>query len=1268
MREPETSAALLPVDFDANQVSLEGGVLLLEASAGTGKTFALAHLVLRLVAERQLAMRDLLVVTFTEAAAAELKDRIGRRLEQALQGLANRQAAAGQGAGSTGLDAVLQTWLDGQGSAGASLQLQARLLLALEELDAADITTIHGFCRRTLQRHALEAGLGPDVELDTDGSTLLEQICHDYWHQQVLPLPCHLLEGLKHKGVTLKGLNSLLAQLEGDPALGLPPLPAGLQADQALAPQLISLWHQRWTRFGLLWQERGEQLYAALQAAPAHWKSLGAKACKEYPLKPRHDRHSRLSAWLAAQAGGDGAGSYAAVLAEQNGLSDYFHPGPFTKQASRWEAEPVSLPERPLLEAVAGLVDGPTEAMLLHFSHWASGELAQRRRRSGRMSFGDLLQGLDPGLDGTAHGALLAAVASRFRVALIDEFQDTDPMQWRILRQAFLGPPATGQGPNHLLVMVGDPKQSIYRFRGGDLATYQVVRQLTPRVVVLRKNYRASAELVACLNRLMAKGLARSRLEVPAVVAERAGGITLALPPGDSPLQLLWLGGETADAPLPSRSDLERELPRLVGGLVLQLLQRGIQVMDGERNRELLPQDICLLVSRHDQAEALRQALESRGIASRLVSKGDVFQSEGAAVLQRLLDALAEPGSGRRRRLLAASPLLGWSSRQIAEASPGSWDALADRVASLSAGLASRGLLAALGELISAETLAEITLCGGLLADLQQCAELVQERLHQQRLGAAAAADWLRRRRHHPPTTVPDNHQPNSATVPSAVGLVTVHRSKGLEFPVVICPYLWQAPGSQGRRGGARALWRRWTPPGERQTCLDLHCNLLWGEGLAAAQQERRDLEAEAERLAYVAATRAMQLLVLCYGPAKDQALNPLLPWLFPAQPLPRHDDGVAPLQHRADLEGIPGLQLISTGELQTAAERWHPPSPQGVLSTGPVPGRRLGLGWGRSSYSSWTHGTGSSLGPIALEEGRETDAASSDTALEEELSPAWPGDGPLAFFPRGAAAGDCLHRILEQVDHQVPASDPSVAALVGRELARAGIEAGEQDSVLAWLDQLRFTPIGGALGNFRLVDLPLGRRLNEMSFDLPLAAGGGQLVRASGLARVFRDHPMAGESSYADQLAALEVASRGFLTGSMDLVFTAPDRGGQERWWVADWKSNWLGERDQAGQPLACGPRHYGQEAMAKLMRTNHYLLQGHLYLVALHRYLGWRLPGYRASQDLGGYVYVFLRGVPGPLAPAAPTETAVPGMLVEPVDLARLEALDALLREGQR
>jgi exodeoxyribonuclease V beta subunit len=225
--------------FEPNGMPLSPGIRLLEASAGTGKTFALAHLVLRLVSEgpRPLAIEELLVVTFTDAAAAELRDRIARRLQQALALL---EAAAGAAAAAADpaatppptptpappedLDQPLSEWLEAQGPAPSPL-LRGRLLLALEQLDRADITTIHGFCRRTLQRQSLEAGLGPDVALENGAAERRGQIVHDYWQQQVLPLPVEHLAGLISRGIDPDRLASVLQALDGDPALELDPLP-----------------------------------------------------------------------------------------------------------------------------------------------------------------------------------------------------------------------------------------------------------------------------------------------------------------------------------------------------------------------------------------------------------------------------------------------------------------------------------------------------------------------------------------------------------------------------------------------------------------------------------------------------------------------------------------------------------------------------------------------------------------------------------------------------------------------------------------------------------------------------------------------------------------------------------------------------------------------------------------------------------------------------------------------------------------------------------
>ncbi|MCP9834711.1 MULTISPECIES: UvrD-helicase domain-containing protein [unclassified Cyanobium] len=1241
--------------FDSNAVRLDDGVMLLEASAGTGKTFALAHLVLRLLAERRLGLRQLLVVTYTNAAAAELRDRIGRRIQEALTGL---QPPPGWRAP----DPVLAQWLERQpGEAGARGTVQGLLLLALEELDAADITTIHGFCQRTLRRQAMEAARPPDLTLESDAAELVRQVAHDYWQQQVLALPLHLVEGLA-TGPGLDDLERLLQLLDGDPGLVLDPLPQGLSLERPLQEQLQTLWHQPWRRFKQTWAAQGQDLEQAFRKAASDWRAAGAKSITPYAAKPKTDHCGRVEAWLAAQ---DDTGSYAAVCAEKE-LGGYFHPEPFCKVA-RTVAGPeqeIRLPCPDLLVAVAALRDGPAEAVLLHGCHWGRAELARRRARSGSIGFAQLLEGLDPGPDATTPTPLLRAVGERYRAALIDEFQDTDPVQWRILRLAFAD-------DAHLLVMVGDPKQAIYRFRGGDLDTYRRARRRAARVLALQENRRSSPALIDSLNRLMAPaGLPRSLLPVPPVEARsRRHG-----PDGLAPVRLLWLGSErTAGAPLPSKSALESRLPDLVAGAVQELLEQAPTLVagDGQPPRRLCAGDIALLVHNHQQAEEQRSALERRGIASRLVSKADVFASPAATALQRLLDALADPADPNRLRLLAASPLLGWSARQIAAAEPGDWSELAGRLQGLARDLPHQGPLGVLSQLVDGEGLARLSVGGRLLADLQQVAELLQERLHGERLALVAAADWLRRLRldqSRATGTIPESHQAHSDKVDEAVTVITVHRSKGLEFPVVVCPYLWEAAGTAS--AGRHRVGIRWQPPGSAESRLDLHRRPGWGQGWQALRQQNQAERAERERLAYVAVTRAQHLLVLAWAPAKGQQANPLFPWLFPGEPLPDADDedSVAALGDD-DWRGRLGKEIDQRSlhmdlhqlPTQPSPPRRVPQPPEAIaaLRCGPVPLRHLDTHWGRSSYTAWTRAAhGAAVSGAALDEGRDTSDPSPVDEAPEAGADQWPEQGPLAGFARGAAAGDCLHRMLEQLDYRRPIDAAANRELVERELRRAGLEADPLEPLLQGLEQVRLTPFGAELGSLRMADLDPKRRLNEMNFDLTLG-----FARAAGMAAAFADHPGgAFGTAYAATVAALPVASRGFLTGSIDLIFTATGADGQERWWVADWKSNWLGRRDSEGRPLACGPRHYGQEAMAALMAHSHYPLQAHLYLVALHRYLGWRLPGYAPERHLGGYAYVFLRGAPGEAGMQA-LPGAVPGLFVEQPPLARVLALDRAL-----
>ena len=1204
--------------FQPNQYPLEAGVRLLEASAGTGKTFALAHLVLRLVTERKLNLKELLVVTFTEAAAAELRERIGRRLNDALQALLQSQTNNSDSqTDSPPTDAVMEEWLTLHGQdPNTRRTIASNLLEALEGLERADITTIHGFCRRSLRRQALQNGTAIEVCLENDSQHLCQEVAYDYWEQQVLALPPDDVSGLLHAGLSADQLSHALSRLDSDCAVRI----AGTEGSDDLERPLIDCFNQwlqsSWTVFEAEWNASGHTLETALRDCSTDWRSQGQTDTKPYSPKPKKDRANELSSWVSGQKDTHTLRISYGDVRSQSLLGDYFHPGCFSKTARRCSEPNPNLPQPTLQKAIAALWDGPAEKAWRHALTHGLQTLASRRAQQGVISFSGLLDALDPLATETEPQRWLAPIQQRYRVALIDEFQDTDPLQWRLLQACF----AT---PEHLLLMVGDPKQAIYRFRGGDLNTYKQARQTADRVDNLLDNRRTTPSLMEAMNQWMAPGLTLSNLEVPRVTP-CASSLPLNLLEGEQPLQLIEIESDDPDTP-PTRTALETTIPPLVARQALHLL---------DSDPSLTPADLCILVSRHRQAEAVREQLARRGLPSRLVSPGDVLSTTGATELQHLLDALATPADGGRLRRLACSALMQWTSRQLQDAETnGDLDRLSGQLRNLQDELPFLGLLGCLSQLLEGRMLADLSSRGRLLGDIQQCARLVQDAMHRQGLDLGSAADWLRRQRLQPIEPTPDIRQPHSDLAESAIAVVTVHRSKGLQYPVVICPYLWQAPAdSKG------PLWRN--PPNDPDGTWQVALNPHWDRGHKAAEQDQYDSAAEAERLAYVALTRAERHLVVFWVAAAGQDANPLASWV----------KALSMLEEPLTSRHVPPLD--------TTQQFWRPTARLETLQLSDVPRRTLDRSWGRSSYSAWIssqkgHHKPVPADPRNLEEGRDIDAVA-DTEAPEGQADSVDQNGPLAEFPKGPGAGDCLHRILEQVSFQGPADQAPNQVVVAEELGRAGIDLEHSDAVISALNTVLTAPLGGPLKSLKLSDLGPGRRLHELSFDLPVAQQ-GKPVRSAGLAHAFEaDSSHRFGTHYAESLRQLDIRSRGFLTGSIDLVFTDGDDPATARWWVADWKSNWIGERDDTGRDIACGPRHYSQDAMEEQMLSHHYPLQAHLYLLALDRYLRWRLDGYDPERHLGGYAYVFLRGI---------RPEGGSGVVIEPAPLTRIRRLDQWL-----
>ncbi|WP_320677062.1 UvrD-helicase domain-containing protein [Prochlorococcus sp. MIT 1300] len=1257
--------------FKPNEYPLTPGVRLIEASAGTGKTFALAHLILRLITEGQHAIDQILVVTFTDAAAEELRSRVSCRIEEAIEAIRKlkneKQISIA--------DEVLSCWLKKHQIINPGNNKWEELLIKAQEgLDRADITTIHGFCRRALRREAIEAGTAIEPRLEGEDKQLVTEVVHEYWKEQVLSLEAEDVKGLIQAGLNIENLIKQLIRIDSDPSITLDSESKNLDKDQTLHKQFKDYLKDKWIKFKSLWLEEGYQLDLDLRHFAEGLRSIGVKDTKPFSPNPTKDRYGAIQDWIDLNTPNIEINKDVSIplygrIRDQDILSNYYHPSIFWKSWRKFYSNTPKLPKQELQVAIANLLDGPAELVWNHALLWGIIELKNRRNESGTLSYSDLLSSLDPKKGENEENEVLnnwqmplvKQIRNYYEVVLVDEFQDTDPVQWRILKHTF------GTSQKHLLLMVGDPKQAIYGFRGGDLDTYLEARDFVEQVDELRNNYRTTNELMIGLNQFMEAGLIRSGLPVPSLKSSSKRK-AYSLDKNKHPLQVIIsnpMDKSKDDVNLveESKTTVEQRIPLVVAHLVLKLLRTNNQLIQ--------PKDICILVSRHDQAASIQNGLDISGIPTQLISRGDVLTSEASQLLQRLLDCLARPGDSFSLRLLACSSLLQWSPTKLIEAEiNGELDQLALKCRYWSKNLSSIGLFGCLGELLEGEQMADLSQRGRLLSDLHQCAQLTQTEIHTQDLDAESASQWLRFQRLQALEVIPESRRPHSDVVESAVSVLTIHRSKGLEYPIVICPYLWQAPPTP-----EGPLWKH-----KKNNSWQIALNTHWGMGEQVAQDAKASSLQEAERLAYVALTRASDQVLVLWAKANKQETNPLMNFLFGGKVIKEPFENISLKMMEEHLRGLNISVSIDSSHIDKDEKPWEQANPIGELNIGPVPDK-LDTSWGRSSYSSWISSKGNEntikdINPREAEEGRDIDQQNQLNDSNNELplkslpikedftNINWSKQGPLDEFPRGSSAGECLHKILEQINFTISINKQDANQIIEKELRNTGIDLCHVKAIKETLDRLLSLPIGGALQNLKFNELNERRRIHELKFDLPIRQK-GKSINSEDIANAFKLNSSSRfGNSYIDEIKKLNINSKGFLVGAIDLVFCDEEDVQNGRWWVVDWKSNWIGESSTEEKDANCGPFFYDNESMERQMIYHHYPLQAHLYLVALHRFLKWRLPSYIPKKHLGGYVYVFLRGLPKRSEiDENNLKNKLPGLIVEPCPTERILRIDEVI-----
>ena len=884
------------------------------------------------------------------------------------------------------------------------------------------------------------------------------------------------------------------------------------------------------------------------------------------------------------------------------------------------------------------LDDGSADARMLGFAHRVREEMDLRKRRLGLLGYDDLLSHLATALEPEDSPAR-ERMRQRWRVVLVDEFQDTDPVQWQILDRAFSG--------HSTLVLIGDPKQAIYGFRGGDVDTYLTAAETASTTHTLDTNHRSDAPLVRSLGVL----LGGAELGDPEIVVHpvRAAKETSRLGIADGvapdglldPVRLRVLPSELVQVPGQQSISIGSIRPRVAADCaaeITRLLARGA-TFDG---RPLRAGDIAVLAHTRAQLDHVRSALGAVGLRSIIVSSDSIYDSPAASAWLTLLEAMELTHRPERVRAAALTPFVGASAGDLDARGDDLTEEIAHRLRTWAGLLARRGvaavLAAATADGLDARVLART---GGerLLTDLRHVGETLHQRVVTEGDGLASLTAWLRDRMS---ASRKEERARRLDSDADAVHLATIHASKGLQYPVVMLPFVAD----------------RWLPRPDvlhfhredRTRCLDI--GITSDEG----RRDRLDRAAAEEsgeslRLLYVALTRAQSQVVTWWFPsAKNTAPSPLHRILLGRS----RGQGAVPRSHpvpgdetlRAQVEEWERQGALRVEVVDTPAPLPMPSAPPtGELSVRHFT-RTVDDAWRRTSYTALTRPMDEAAPPAADLVASEPEGT--DRRDDEGSTPAAPVDAdapgehlpsPMAELPVGAGFGSLVHAVLEEADAGAGDLRTELRGHIEEQIIHWPVPDLNREALADALVEVVGSPLGPLVPGTTLRDIPARDRLCEMEFELPLGGGDsatGDAVRSNGEARLGdladlmrahlpADDPVLPFAEALDDPTLGDQPLRGYLTGSVDVVLRVGDRH-----LVVDYKTNWLGPVDT---PLSTA--HYDRAALREAMNHSSYPLQAILYGVVLHRFLRWRQPGYDPDRHFGGVLYLYLRGMAGPATP---------------------------------
>ncbi|MGD8667673.1 MAG: exodeoxyribonuclease V subunit beta [Desulfobacterales bacterium] len=1169
------------------------GINLIEASAGTGKTYTIEGLFLRLILEKQLQVDQILVVTFTKAATEELKDRIRTKLFQAEKAFTNGESS----------DTLLNASLERMPN---SRQAIALIRDALVNFDRAPIFTIHGFCARILFEHAFETSNLFDTELVSDPSAWQREVAEDFWRRHLYDAPLECVSYLTQK---LKGPSSLQQLLGKIGAADITIIP------QIGRPALESLtaFRKAYDRVRKQWLRARPEVEDALRDPSLSGTPYGS-------LNVRQNDSKITNRDLTVLSLVNNMDQY--VAPHSTGFPLFKNFEKFSAQKLKTSTRKGQLPPRhdffnlcdDLYRCAAELETELQHYLLYlkaHFLTAAPAELRAQKARKNIQFFDDLLILVKQALVSKSGNPLANAVRQKYRAALVDEFQDTDSVQYDIFSRLF-------SNPDNLLFMIGDPKQAIYSFRGADIFSYLKAARDAQTKFTLTENWRSEPHLIEAINTLF------SNLDRPFLFSDilfepaRAGKNLTGKPPkGITPMTIWYLDSR-------SYSDKEKPVTKTTATrLLAEAVAEEIYRLVSSESNSWQPGDMAVLVRTNRQARLVNRSLSVRGLPSVLYSTGNIFDSREAMEIEKILLSISAPNNPGLLKAALAMDMMGARGEDllVADLEVDLWEDLLIRIREYARLWQRSGFMQMFRALMNREHIRQrlLSYTDGerRLTNVLHLAEIIHQESTRRNLGMNGVLKWLAEQR-DPQTPHSEEHQLRLESDAHAVNIVTIHKSKGLEYPVVFCPYGWEGSFIKD----AEIIFHKpATSADEQHLMMDLGSD-SHATHLIHAQNE---LLAENIRLLYVALTRAKSKIYLAWGrinTAESSALAYLLHTESATQADRQPADRVAEVKRqvkaKSDAERLADLSMLaqkSEGSIEVVS---LPEPSDRHFGTQSAPAETLrcrhfsgsiDTGWRVSSYSALVSRQTADIDLPDRDALGELVRYLADADADIDY-PDSAGCDSIFAFPKGSRAGNFFHDIFEQLDYT---ADLPIAAseTIQHALQAYGFDSAWHHIVAQTITNVLQVPLTPELPELTLSAIHFDQRINEMEFYFPL-----KTIRPSTLQDVFKRHGHDAEGrNFPVQMEKLIFDPvGGFLKGYVDLVFQY-----QDRIFLVDWKSNYLGPTLDS----------YRRDALGDVMCAHFYILQYHLYVLGLCQYLRFKNSAFRYEGGFGGAVYVFLRGI---------------------------------------